>query len=136
DRGEVTGRLVGHDVDLDTAGQLDRLRVRRPVRRHDQDLVTRVEQRGERLVDRLLAAVGHQHLGGVDLEPAVAQRLVGDRLPQLGQAGGGRVLVESGVAARLYRGLDDVVGRGEVGLAGAEADDRTTGGLHRLGLAV
>jgi phosphoserine aminotransferase len=40
------------------------------------------------------------------------------------------------VPAGLDRGLDDVGGRGEVGLAGTEADDRLAGGLERLGLGV
>ena len=33
-------------------------------------------------------------------------------------------------------GLDDVVGGGEVGLAGAEPDDGAAGGLQGLGLGV
>ena len=40
------------------------------------------------------------------------------------------------VAAGRDRGLDDVVGGREVGLAGAEADDGAAGGLERLGLRV
>ena len=58
----VAGGLVGDDLDRDTAGEPDRLRVGGPVRRRDDDLVARVEDRGEGLVDRLLAAVGHQDL--------------------------------------------------------------------------
>ena len=41
-----------------------------------------------------------------------------------------------GVARGLDGGLDNVVGRGEVGFAGAEADHRTAGGLEGLGLRV
>src|SRR5690348_11807726 len=37
---------------------------------------------------------------------------------------------------RLARGLDDVAGRGEVRLAGAEPDDRPAGRLQRLGFRV
>ena len=76
------------------------------------------------------------HLARLDGVPAVAQRLLGDRLLELGQAAGGRVAVVLGVAAGVDRGLDDVVGRREVRLAGAEADDRAALGLERLGLGV
>ena len=48
--------------DRDAAGEVDRLRVGGPVRRRHEHLVARVEQGRERLVDRLLAAVGDEHL--------------------------------------------------------------------------
>ena len=41
-----------------------------------------------------------------------------------------------GAAAGGNGGLDDVGRRREVGLAGAEADHRLTGGLERLGFGV
>ena len=47
------------------AGERDRLRVRGPVRRGQQHLVAGVEQRLERVVDRVLAAVGHEDLCGL-----------------------------------------------------------------------
>ncbi len=53
---------VGVDHDRDAAGQRDRLRIRRPVRRGADDLVARIAQRGERRVHRVLAAVGDEHL--------------------------------------------------------------------------
>ena len=99
-------------------------------------LVARVAQRGERRVHRVLAAVGDEHLAGRAVEPAVALGLDGDRLLQLGQAAGRRVAVVLGVAAGRDGGLDDVVGRREVGLAGAEADDVLALRLQRLGLGV
>ena len=128
--------LVGEHLDGHAAGQLDGLGVRRPVRRGDDHLVARVEHRGERGVDRLLAAVGDQHLARLDGETAVAQRLLGDRLLQLGEAAGRGVAVVLRVAAGVDGGLDDVVGRREVGLAGAEADHRAALGLERLGLRI
>ena len=88
----------------------------------------------KRVVDGVLAAVGDQDVGRVDLEAGVAGRLGGDGLLELGQAAGRRVLVVRRVLAGLDRGLDDVGGRREVGFAGTEADDRLAGGLHRLGL--
>ena len=48
------------------------------------DLVARVEQRRERLVDGLLAAVGDQHLGRFHRVAGVPTCLRGDRLLQLG----------------------------------------------------
>ena len=135
----VTRKPVGPSVGSTTehaAGQRDRLGVGRPVRRREQHLVAGVEQRLEGVVDGVLAAVGDEHLAGQHLVARVAERLGGDGLLQLGQAAGGRVAVVLRVAAGGDGGLDDVVGRREVGLAGAEADDRLAGRLERLGLGV
>ena len=73
-----------------------------------EHLVARVEQRGEGVVDGVLAAVGDEHLAGRHVEPGVAQRLGRDGLLQLGQAAGRRVPVVLRVAAGLDGGLDDV----------------------------
>ena len=136
DGGEVAAVLVGGHLDRDAAGEPDRLRVGRPVGRGQQRLVAGAQQGGEGLVERLLAAVGHEHLGGGDLQAGVAGGLGGDRLAELGQPAGRGVLVVAGVTAgRLGRG-DDVVGGGEVGLARAEPDHRPAGGLERLRLGV
>ena len=75
DGGPVAGGLVGHDLDRDAAGQPDRLRVGRPVGRGEDDLVARVEEGGERVVEGLLAAVGDEHLARRDLVAGVAQGL-------------------------------------------------------------
>src|SRR5690606_21166450 len=90
----------------------------------------------ERLVHRLLAAVGHQDLGRVHLVAGVALGLLGDGGAQLGQPARRRVLVEARHPAGGHRGLDDVVGSGEVGLARTEPDDRAARRLERLGLGV
>src|SRR5690606_35385191 len=82
------------------------------------------------------AAVGDEHLLGRDRDTGVAAGLLGDRGAQLGLAGTGGVPVVARVAAGRRGRLDDVVGRREVGLAGAEADDRLAGGLERLRLRV
>ena len=84
----------------------------------------------------MLAAVGDEHLRRRALVAAVAQRLGGDRLAQLGQPGSGRVAVVARIGARRHGGGDDVLRRREVGLAGAEADDVLAGRLQRLGLGV
>src|SRR4029453_1430885 len=47
-----------------------------------------------------------------------------------------RAFCFGGVAEGLGGGLDDVGGGGEVGLTGAEADDRLARSLERLGLGV
>ena len=119
------------------AGQPDRLGVGGPVRRGQEHLVARVEQGGEGVVDRLLAAVGDQHLGGARPRsrcPAASWR----RWPRCssGRPAGGGVAVPPRVVAGRDRRLDDVVGGGEVRLAGAEADHRAPGRLQRLGLGV
>ncbi len=132
DRDEVA--LVGarEDVDLAAARELDRLGVGGPVGRRDDHLVAVVEQHLERLVHGLLAAVRHDDLAGADLEARVAQRLRRHRLAQVGQAGRGRVAVVLRVVRGRERGLDDVLGRREVGLARRVRDDRAPLGLERL----
>ena len=124
------------DDDGHTAGERDRLGVGRPVRRGQQHLVARVEQRGEGLVDGLLAAVGDEHLRRGDLEAGVAQRLRGDRLAQLREARGGRVAVVARIGAGGLGGRDHGGRGGEVRLARAEADDRAARRLERLRLRV
>ena len=84
----------------------------------------------------MLAAVGDHDVGRRAVEAGVAQRLGRDGLAQLGQAGGGRVVVVLRVAAGGDGRLHDVLGGREVGLAGAEADDVLTLGLQGLGLGV
>ncbi len=71
DAGEVAGGLVGQHLDRRPAGQADGLGVRRPVRRRQQHLVARVQDRGERVVERLLAAVRHHDLGGGRGQPVL-----------------------------------------------------------------
>ena len=57
-------------------------------------------------------------------------------LPELGQPGRGRVLVEAGLGAGPLGGLDDVVRSREIRLARAEPDDGPARGFERLGFAV
>ena len=128
--------LVREHRDGDAAGELDGLGVRRPVRRGHDHLVARIEHRRERGVDRLLAAVGDQHLVGLHGVAAVAKRLLRDRLLQLGQPAGRGVAVVLGVAAGVDRGLHDVRRGREVGFARAETDDRAALRLQRLGLRI
>ena len=130
------GLLVGRQENRLALRQGDRLGVGGPVRRGHEHLVARIEQRGERVEDGLLAAVGDEHLAGFDDVARIAHRLLRDGGAQFGQPRRGRVLVVPRVAAGGDGGLDDVVGRGEVGFAGAEADDVLARGGQRLGLGV
>ena len=54
---------AGENLHRHAAGQPDGLRVGGPERGRNNDLVARIQQGGEGVVDGLLAAVGHQHLG-------------------------------------------------------------------------
>ena len=130
--------LVGAREHLDggRAGELDDLGVCGPVRGRQDRLVAGAQQRGECLEDGLLTTVGDDDVGGRDLVAGVAQGLFCDGLAQRREASGGRVAVHRGVARGLDCGLDNVVGRGEVGFAGAEADHRPAGGLEGLSLRI
>ncbi len=130
------GGVVGVDDDGHSPGERDGFGVGRPIRGGADDLVARIAQRREGGVDGVLAAVGDEHLGGVDGDAGVAEGLGGDRLAQLGQAAGGCVAVVAHFGAGGDGRLDDVVGGGEVGFAGAEADDVLPFGLEGLGLGV
>src|SRR5699024_10763932 len=133
---QIAGALVGDHEDRDTARELDRLGVGRPVRGDDDDLVTRVEHRGEGFVDGLLAAVGDQDLARLHLVTGVPGGLLDDGLLQFRQAGRGGVAVEARLAGSLDSGLDDGVGGRKVRLSGAEADHGAALRLHGLGLGV
>ena len=130
------GRLVGGQHDGSGADQRDGLGIGGPVGRGHEHLVTRVQQGREGVVDRVLAAVGHDDLVGQHLVARVAEGLGRDGRLQLGQPAHRAVAVVARVAAGRHGGLDDVVGGREVGLAGAEADHGFAGGLEGLGLGV
>ncbi len=136
DGDQVTGRLVGGHHHRNTARQGDRLGVGGPVRRGQQDLVARVDQGLKRLVDGLLAAIGHQHLTGLHGVVGIAPGLRGDGLAQLRQAGRRAVAVVLRVGAGGDGGVHDRLRRREVRLAGAEPDHRSAGRLEGLRLGV
>jgi hypothetical protein len=89
----------------------------------EEYLVARVEQCSESLEDSLLGPVRDHHLGPVDRHVGMAPDILRDRLAQRAQPGGCRVLVILQVVASSGGGSHDMLGRGEVGLTGAEADD-------------
>ena len=99
---------------------------------HD-DLVARLAQREQRGGDGLGGAGGHEHLGvGVELEAVEAALVLGDRLPQLGDAEPGRVLVvPAAIAADAARRRAHLGGPVGVGEALAEVDRAGRGGQRR-----
>ena len=134
DRDLEAAVFVGLHDNRYATGERDRLGIGGPVRRGANHFVARIAQRGERGEHRVLAAVGDQHLARLALEAAVAQGLGRDRLAQLGQAGGRRVLVPLRVATCAIGRLDDVVRGREVGFAGTEPDDLLAAFLRSLRL--
>ena len=111
-RGAGKGRLVG---------------IGDPARRGDDHLVARVHARHQRVVHDLLAAVRDHDLLERVVEIVVALELALDRLLQGLHAVLRRILGVAGQGGLVGR-LDGVQRRGEVGLAGRQADD-----LHALG---
>src|SRR5690606_14218117 len=101
-----------------------------------EDLVAVVDDGSVCLEDGLLATVGDDDVGRVDLIAGITQRLGGNRLPQLRQTRRRRVAVVLGIACGGDRGLDDEVRRGEVRLACTEADDGASGRLEGLRLGI
>ena len=85
-------------------------------------LVTRLDAREKREQQDVLGSRDQDHLGRVDLRTQRAADETGDRLARLIYPAGGRV-VRVAVLHRADRSLDDVVGRGEIGLADLQVDD-------------
>src|SRR4029453_1418929 len=96
--------------------------------------VARIQRRGQRVVQPLLAAGADGDLLRLVVEVVLALELGADRLLQRGGAVDVGVF---GVAGhdRLDRGLLDVVRRVEIRLAGAQADDVSPGRLQLARLA-
>jgi len=104
---------------------LDDIGIGDPVRRRNDDLVTRLDRRHQRIEQRVLAANVHADLTGLIAQAVVALELGGDRRLQFGRA------VDIGIfglarADRLDCGVLDEIGRIEIGLAGGQADHRYT----------
>ena len=118
------------------AGQGDGLWVGGPVRRRQQDLVTRVQHRGTGVVHGVLAAVGDQDPRRLGSPPRVPLGLVDQSFLQCWEAPSRRVFVIGRVLACRHSGGHDMAWRGKVRLTRAEADDRFTGRLESLGLGI
>ena len=104
------------------AGELDHRAVDRKAGIGIEDLGARLAEHQDRHEHGRLAAGHDHHLVGRDLDAEALVQIGGDRLAQRRDAVRRRVAVVA-VAQRLDRGLDDEIGRAEIGLADAEIDD-------------
>ena len=129
-----SGVIVGFDEHRNPAGELNRSRVGHPIRGRDQHLVTGIEEQLEGGKDGLFRTVRHHDLARVEVKAVLAMGGC-DGLPELGKARRRRVMVHRRVPCGRDRGIDDVAGRREVGLAGSVTDDRLACGPEspRLG---
>ena len=128
---EALGRRAGQHGHRGS-GELGDLWIAEPVRRRQQQLVAGLQQHLEQVVERLLAAVGDQHLLGGGGYAVFSAELGGYCIAQGRLAGGWAV---AGVACLQSSGggLADE-GRGvEIRFAGAEAADVLTISFEGLG---
>ena len=96
-------------------GEFDQFGVAHPIRRGHDHLVSLVQERHERVVERVLGAVGDDDLRRRDRKAGSAGIVGGHRLAQVGNAGGGGVF-RFARADRRFGRLADVGRGGEVGL--------------------
>jgi len=123
----------GRHIDRPPARELDDVVVADPRRRRDDDLVAFVDQRVDRVVQRLLRARAHDDLGEIERQAVRLAQPGRDRLAQRDRPFDQRVLGVAGVE-RLLRRLLDMGRRVEVGLTRSEADDVDPLGLQCLRL--
>ena len=115
------GLLGAGDEHGRAAGQERHVGIGHPVGCGDHHLVAGLQRRHQRVVEHLLAAGADGDLVGAVLDPVLALELGDDRLLERRRAVDRRVLGLA-LADGRDRRLLDVVGRVEVGLAGAQAD--------------
>ena len=96
-------------------GQHDHVRIRHPVGRRDDDLITRVKHRHAQVKQRLLGTGGDQHLIARIADAVIALELGDDRIFQVRRAIGVGIARVTG-AYGGDAGLTDVGGRIEVRL--------------------
>jgi hypothetical protein len=117
---EAASLLAGHVHDPALA-QRDHRLVADPRGRGQDHLGVRIDEREQRQREALLRAAGHDHLaGGVGHARALGKRLRGRRA-QLGQSAAGGV-VHGALRHEVLRSADRLGRRGEIRLAGAQAD--------------
>ena len=116
------------------AGQQHDVGIAHPIRRRDDHLVAGVERGQQRVVQHLLAAAADGDLRRLVGQPVLALEFLGDRPLQLGDAVDGGIF-RLAALDRLDRRLLDVVGRIEIGFAGAKADHVEAGGFQLARLA-
>ncbi len=111
------------------ASDADLLGVAHPVRRGDDDLVARIEERHRQVEEGVLRAHRDDHLGGLVPHPASPLARGTHRVDELGHPLGRRV-ARRALLDRGRRALADVLGRIEVGLAHAEGEHIDPRGLE------
>ncbi len=104
---------------------------RGPVRRVRDHFVAGPEERQRRVVERLLAPGGDNHLGVAVFDAVVGLVAIADGALQIGDAADRRVArevrVERGVRGALHQ-----IRRGEIGLTGPEVDHFDAGPAHPI----
>ncbi len=125
---------VGLENHARSTGEGDALRIGGPVGGRKEDLVAGVQQGCTRVVDGVLAAVGHQHLGNLRAPPRVTLGLLHQCRLQFRQSARRRILVVDRVLTGRHGSDNDVVRCGEIGLTSTEPDDRLTGRPQLPGL--
>src|SRR3990170_189833 len=140
------GARQGRGLQLETVFELglndDRLGSRQqhdvgvahPIGRGHDHFIARIEGGEQRIVEHLLAATADGDLRRLVGKPVLALEFLGDRPLKLGNAVHGGIF-RLAAQNRLDRRLLDVVGRIEVRLAGAKADDVEARGLEFARLA-
>ena len=115
------------------AGELDHWPVRDPGRLRNHHVDAGLDKGEGRFEERLFSTRGDDDAAvGVDLDPIVGAKLVGDRLAQTGNAGACHIVRVAGVH-RLGRGRADVLGGDEIRIAATEIDDVDPLGLELPG---
>jgi hypothetical protein len=113
--------LVGVGENAGAASVVDDVLIRHPVGDGDDDLVAGIDQRLREVEDEVLSAHGDDAFVGLVGGPEVLVVTVADGLPELGHAGRrgvlGKVLIDGAGGSAL-----DVIGGGEIRLAGPEID--------------
>ena len=133
-RDEIIGRRIRRHRAHDAAGHQKAEGVDRIGRIGPQHHVARRGDRLRHVGEALLRAQRDDDLGlGIELHPEAAVVIGGLGAAQAGDAPGRGIAVGARLADRLDQLVDDVPGRGKVGVAHAEVDDVGAGGAG-LGL--
>ena len=123
-------------TDIDNHGhaakQAHHLIIADPVWGRNDHFIARINQCGQRNVDRVLGAAGDNRLRSLVFQTVVCLGAVTDRLAQLDHTGRRGIACLS-VADCTHAGITDAVGRGKIGFTGAEANDILAFCFHLLG---
>ena len=129
-------RLVDAGFDRHRADRPQRHLVIHEVRSREDDLVARIEQRGCRQDERLVAAGGHDHFVGRGIDPVMRTKPVAQHGAQAEEAGVRAVQVSRWIRERLACGVDRRRRRAEPGNALSKRNDVPTFGTELCRLRV